>query len=38
MSLMMFAEPSAKFLASWFGINRTLISEIARCDPVVGTE
>lgn len=36
MSLLMFAEPSAKPLATWFGINRMLISEITHCHPAVG--
>lgn len=35
MSLVMFTKPSAKFHASWFGINRMLMSEIARAHPAV---
>lgn len=35
MSFVMFAKPSAKFQASWFGINRIPIIEIARAYPAV---
>lgn len=34
MCVVMFAEPSAELLASWFGINTMLMSEITH--PAVG--